>query len=180
MPTQIDAGEAEEEPDIAAAIRGLSDADLTRLRALAGLRARTLPGVDWSDLLNEAIVRALDGTRRWSPTVPILAFLAGIMRSIDHDHRRRLAQERTWRAQGGDDVTTRDPDEAIAAAQALNIIYVWFASDLPVLRIIEGLACGRSAVEIRVLHQMSETEYDTARKRLRRALLKFESGGGRR
>jgi DNA-directed RNA polymerase specialized sigma24 family protein len=152
MPTQIDAGEAEEEPDIAAAIRGLSDADLTRLRALAGLRARTLPGVDWSDLLNEAIVRALDGTRRWSPTVPILAFLAGIMRSIDHDHRRRLAQERTWRAQGGDDVITRDPDEAI----------------------------GRSAVEIRVLHQMSETEYDTARKRLRRALLKFESGGGRR
>lgn len=180
MPTQIDPGEAEEEPDIAAAIRGLSDADLTRLRALAGLRARTLPGVDWSDLLNEAIVRALDGTRRWSPTVPILAFLAGIMRSIDHDHRRRSTQERTWRVQDGSDATTRDPDEAIAAAQALNTIYGWFAGDLSVLRIIEGLAYGRSAAEIRVLHQMSETEYDTARKRLRRALLNLESGGGRR
>ena len=58
MPIQIDPGEVEEQPDIAAAIRGLSDADLTRLRALAGLRARTLPGIDWSDLLNEAIVRA--------------------------------------------------------------------------------------------------------------------------
>jgi hypothetical protein len=81
-PIQIDAREVEEEPDITAAIRGLSDADLSRLRALAGLRARTLPGVDWSDLLNEAIVRAPDRTRRWPPTVPILAFLAGVMRSM--------------------------------------------------------------------------------------------------
>ena len=42
-----------------------------RLRAIARLRARSLPGgVSWSDLLHEAVVRALAGVRPWPPGVP--------------------------------------------------------------------------------------------------------------
>src|SRR5271163_4921104 len=53
---------------VAHALRRLTDADLLRLEALARLRARGLPGgVAWSDLLNEAIRRALDGSRPWPP-----------------------------------------------------------------------------------------------------------------
>lgn len=66
--------------DVGAALATLSDDDLLRLRALARLRAHALPGgVAWSDLLHEAVLRALEGTRRWPPGVPLLAFLAGIM-----------------------------------------------------------------------------------------------------
>lgn len=166
-----------EERDVADAIRALSDADLVRLRALARLQARGLPGLDWPDLLNEAIARALDGSRRWPPEVSLLALLAGIMRSIEHDHRRRFALERAWR--NGSEAATVDPEEAVAARQALNAIFALFRDDEAVLRIVEGLAYGRSAAEIRALHGLSDTAYDSARKRLRRALLRLEPRGDR-
>lgn len=80
--------------DVGAALEAMSDYDLLRLRALARLRARGLPGgVAWSDLLHEAVLRALEGTRRWPPGVPLLAFLAGIMRSLCDEQWRRRRRE---------------------------------------------------------------------------------------
>jgi RNA polymerase sigma-70 factor (ECF subfamily) len=178
VPTRTGPDESEER-DVAGAIRALSDADLVRLRALARLRTRGLPGLDWSDLLNEAIMRALDGSRRWPRDVPLPVFLAGIMRSIEHDHRRRTAQERAWRDGPEPEAATADPLEAVAAAQALGAILALFREDETVLRIVEGLAWGRTAAEIRALHGLSGTEYDSARKRLRRALLRLDPGGDR-
>ena len=68
--------------DVGAALAALSEEDLVRLRAIARLRARSLPGdMSWSDLLHEAVLRALTGARPWPPGVPLLAFLAGVMRS---------------------------------------------------------------------------------------------------
>jgi DNA-directed RNA polymerase specialized sigma24 family protein len=81
--------------DVAHAIRTLSDVDLARLKALARLWSRGLPGnVGWTDVLNEAIVRVLDGSRPWPPGVPLLAFLSGVMRSICEDQWRRVRRER--------------------------------------------------------------------------------------
>jgi RNA polymerase sigma-70 factor (ECF subfamily) len=70
--------------DVGAALAALSDEDLLRVRAIARLRARSLPpgGMSWSDLLHEAVLRALTGARPWPPGVPLLAFLAGVMRSL--------------------------------------------------------------------------------------------------
>jgi RNA polymerase sigma-70 factor (ECF subfamily) len=63
--------------DVGAALAALSEEDLVRLRAVARLRARSLPGgMSWSDLLHEAMLHALTGTRPWPPGVPLLAFLA--------------------------------------------------------------------------------------------------------
>ena len=48
--------------DVGAALAALSEEDLLRLRAVAKLRARSLPdGMSWSDLLHEAVLRALTG-----------------------------------------------------------------------------------------------------------------------
>ena len=45
--------------DVGAALAALSEEDLLRLRAIARLRARSLPGdMSWSDLLHEAVLRA--------------------------------------------------------------------------------------------------------------------------
>ena len=50
--------------DVGAALAALSEEDLLRLRAIAKLRARALPdGMSWSDLLHEAVLRALAGAR---------------------------------------------------------------------------------------------------------------------
>ena len=67
---------------VARALAALTPSELVRLKRLAQLRARLLPAFEWEELLNEALLRALDGSRRWPEGVPLLAFIAGIMRSL--------------------------------------------------------------------------------------------------
>ena len=64
---------------VARALAALTPSDLVRLKRLAQLRARLLPGLEWEELLNEALLRALDGSRRWPEGVPLLSFIAGII-----------------------------------------------------------------------------------------------------
>lgn len=165
--------------DVARAIHSLTDADLVRLGALARLWARGLPGVlAWSDILHEAIARALDGTRRRPPGVPILAFLSGIMRSICVDQWRREQREALLLVRDGAADTNaaedpgRDPERMLAAAQRLTAIHQMFARDPAALKIIAGLAEGLDANEICRRYDMSERDYDSTRKRMRRALLR--------
>jgi RNA polymerase sigma-70 factor (ECF subfamily) len=167
--------------EVARAIHALSDADLVRLGALARLSARGLPGhLGWSDVLHEAIARALDGTRRWPPGVPILAFLSGIMRSICVDQWRREQRESLLLVRDGvasdanaaPDEAARDPERMLAAVQRLGAIHQLFAGDPAALKIIAGLAEGLTPDEICRRYAMSERAYDTTRKRMRRALLR--------
>ncbi len=169
--------------DFARALQALPDADLVRLRALARLWSRGLPGgLGWADVLNEAIVRTLDGTRHWPPEVPLLAFLSGVMRSICDDHWRRVRYESGWLVRrqdvsdagvsGEETESPPDPERVLAAAQALASVNQLFAADPPVLKIIAGLAEGLAPGEICRLYAMTEREYDTARRRMRRALLR--------
>ncbi len=165
------------------AIRALSDVDLLRLKALARVWARGLPGgLGWTDVLNEAIARVLDGSRRWPPGVSILALLSGVMRSICDDYWRRARRDRELMvaredfedqtAPGEEVESPPDPERVLAAGQALAAVYRLFADDPPALRIIAGLADGLMANEICRAYGMSECEYDTARKRMRRAILR--------
>ena len=69
--------------------------DLLRLKAVARLLARGLPAeVGWSDLLQEAFARVLDGSRQCPEDLPTVVFLAGIMRSIRAQHFRRAPGRR--------------------------------------------------------------------------------------
>jgi RNA polymerase sigma-70 factor (ECF subfamily) len=171
--TAVDAGTG----DIGRALRSLSNADLVRLKTLARLWSRGLPGgLGWADVLNEAIVRSLDGSRHWPPDVPLLAFLSGVMRSICDDHWRRTRRDLAWlagdTAEGEAMAAPVDPERVLAAAQALGAINRLFAADAAVLTIIASLAEGMNASEICRRHGMSEREYDSARRRMRRTLLR--------
>jgi DNA-directed RNA polymerase specialized sigma24 family protein len=165
--------------DVSCAIHSLSESDLLRLKALARLWSRGLPGcIGWSDVLHEAIARALSGVRKWPAGVSILAFLSGIMRSICEDQWRReqleqnvFGPDRGLMPENESDGSI-DPERAIAAAQALAVITQLFASDPLALKIIAGLADGHSAADICERYGLSQREYDTTRKRMRRALLR--------
>jgi RNA polymerase sigma-70 factor (ECF subfamily) len=166
---------------VSRALAGLSAEDLLRLQALARLRARGLPsGVLWSDLLHEALARALDGSRQWPSGVPLLVFLAGVMRSICDEIWQRRRREAELIAFGTDaEARCRDvpcpaanQERVLAASEALAALYRLFAGDRVVLRIISGLANGLSAADIRTAHDLSEVEYDSARRRMRRAMLR--------
>lgn len=166
---------------VSRALAALSQPDLLRLQALARLRARGLPnGVGWSDLLHEALARALDGSRQWPDGVPLLTFLAGVMRSICDElwqHRRHEAAlivygetaEEAWRTVPS---PAADQERVLAASEALVQLYRLFAGDSMALLIISGLAAGLSAAEIRAAHAVTPVDYDTARRRMRRALLR--------
>ena len=172
--------EAADSPtSVSQALARLSEADLLRLQALARLRARSLPrSISWSDLLHEAIVRALDGSRQWPAGVPFLAFLSGVMRSLCNEMRRRQGREAEL-ILSGDETGRReaaclgpDQERVFAAAEAVSAIHRLFAGDKVALRIIAGLAEGLSPEEIRAMHDFSPVEYDSARRRMRRALLR--------
>ena len=160
--------------DVAGALRALSDTDLVRLKSLARLWSRGLPGgLGWADVLNEAIVRSLDGSRRWPTDVPLLAFLSGVMRSICHEHWRRARRDHALLVVAPDAVAAPDnPERVLAAAQALGAINGLFADDPAALKILAGLAEGMTATDIRLHYDMSERDYDSTRKRMRRALLR--------
>jgi len=161
-----------EQRDVGAALAALSEEDLLRLRAIARLRARSLPSdMSWSDLLHEAVLRALTGARPWPPGVPLLAFLAGVMRSLcDEQWRRHRRQARlpAPHDSGGVD----DPERAYAAAEALAAIQRLFASDEVALKVITGLISGMAAEDIRHHYDLTAVEYDTTRRRIRRTLLR--------
>jgi RNA polymerase sigma-70 factor (ECF subfamily) len=168
--------------DVARAIHALTDADLLRLKALARLWTRGLPdSVGWDDVLHEAIARALDGSRKCAPDVPILGFLSGIMRSICEDQWRRARrdsqilvrdEEVSDLCASGDEVKSPGPERLVAAAQSVAAVDQLFAGDPLALKIIAGLAEGLTPPEIRERYGMSDREYDTTRKRMRRALLR--------
>jgi RNA polymerase sigma-70 factor (ECF subfamily) len=166
---------------VSRALAELSEEQLLRLGAIARLRARALPsGISWSDLLHEALVRALDGSRQWPSGIPLLVFLAGVMRSICDETWRHRRRENTLIAFGEDaeagsqDVPCPAPDQerVLAASEALAELYRLFAGDGIALRILSGLANGLSAADIRVSHGLSGVEDDSARRRMRRALLR--------
>jgi DNA-directed RNA polymerase specialized sigma24 family protein len=97
--SDIAAGSAEASTEtVTRALAELTPSDLVRLKRLAQPRARLLPGLDWDELLNEALLRALDGSRRWPEGVSLLSFIAGIMRSLvdGRVHERQYPVRPAW------------------------------------------------------------------------------------
>jgi RNA polymerase sigma-70 factor (ECF subfamily) len=157
--------------------------DLLRLKSLAKLHARGLPpDVDWEDLLQEALTRVLVGTRVTPADVPPVAFIAGVMRSLRSEHRRRFLRMRRDTAANRDmpvasrNLDVRDeaalPERILSARQELVQICTLFTDDQPVLGIIEGLAEGLEPEQIRDRLGLTSTVYNSARRRMRRALLR--------
>lgn len=176
----------------ALALKLVSKMDLLRLKAIARLHARSLPPeIDWSDLLQEAFTRLLEGSRKCPEDVPVVVFLAGVMRSIKADHcrraRRATARLTQMRAEldPGDAPEGEvgdpgpDPERSLIAMEQLAEMYRLFADDPRALQVIEGLFEGWSPEQIRAAYDMSRTEYDSTRKRMRRAFLRegFRWGG---
>jgi DNA-directed RNA polymerase specialized sigma24 family protein len=155
--------------------------DLVRLKVLARLHARGLPpDGDWTDLLQEAFTRVLNGSRRKPSDVPMVAFLSGVMRSIKAEHWRRVRRESGQSSKlradfdaAGTDAgevrdPTADPERTLIAMQELEAINQLFADDTQARHVISGLLDGRSREEICASHKMTRTDYESTRKRMRR------------
>ena len=147
--------------------------DLLRLKVLARLHARGLPPeIAWTDLLQEAFARVLDGSRRQPVGLPIVPFLAGVIRSIKAEHWRRARREAKQLPKLLSDTPTPNPESSLIAFQELTAIDKLFVDDPHAAQVITELAEGRSPDEICASNNLTKTEYDSTRKRIRRVLLR--------
>jgi RNA polymerase sigma-70 factor (ECF subfamily) len=86
----------------------------------------------------------------------------------------------SWPPDQADEAPDADPERTAAAVQMLAVLDALFAEDEIALKIIAGLEDGLSAAEIRLRYGLPETEYDSARKRMRRTLLRHNLRGWER
>jgi RNA polymerase sigma-70 factor (ECF subfamily) len=174
---RTDVGDAAATEAVARALHALTPGDLVRLKRIAQLRARAVPGLEWEELLNEALLRALDGSRVWPAEVSLLAFLAGVMRSLVDAraaHRRRLSE----RALACHAVTrAAPPDDGLHARQCLAAIDRFFADDPDVRQLLAGLADRHLGIRGKAAPALPQPRYDAARKRLARAILRGQLDG---
>lgn len=173
--------------EVAEALAALSKNDLSRLNKLAKVRARHAPGLDWRDLLHDAIERALDGRRKWPRNLPFLFFLREIMRSQASEYFRRARGPIQLEADVAGDSDAfpiaaaacerPGPEREVLASQLLEAVREEFADDAAVLAIIDGIGDGLGPDEIQSGARLTPTAYASAQKRIRRGLARaFPSG----
>lgn len=168
--------------EVAQALAALTSSEIARLNLLAKIRARYAPGLDWRDLLHDAIDKALDGTRKWPRDIPILAFLREAMRSLASEHRRKWSQGPLMTEAdlptNSDGVTlfvsapSDEPgaDREVEARELVDRIRLLFSGDMAVLAILDGMYLGLEPVEIQDRAGLTATHYASAQRRIRRGL----------
>nr|UXE45454.1 hypothetical protein Hi04_10k_c4921_00031 [uncultured bacterium] len=180
-------------PTVAAALAALSDADLLRLKRFAELRSLRLPLLNWSDLLNEAIARALDGSRLWPSDVAFMVFMLQSIRSIASEQWRRIQRTPVTREAdlppadptsieraSLDEVGRNElnPQREVLAERALRDVMRIFRADKQATAILEGLAEGDAPADIQHRAGMTSIQYASAQRRIRRALARAFPDGG--
>ena len=136
------------------------------------------------DLLQEAFQRALDGTRQCARTLDIVHFLAGVMRSIASDWRkaRKRRPEMSLVTEAGSlqDVVLQVRDSAPVADEVLAVneeaarlkaaVLALFIDDGLAQRLLEGIMDGFAGAQLRSLFGLSETEFASKRRLIRRRI----------
>lgn len=182
-------GESATLDQLEAELEQLSDSDWIRLRKMAARHSWGTRLVDPDELINETIARLVGGTRRWSTGMKFVPWMDSAMKSVA-DGIRNLKITKA-EALAGDLIDCDESDEALdvfgedsrtpldsmlteearkAATDALEKIGKHFKGDQDIEWILMGFEDGLKADEIRELGGMNQTQYETARKRMRRGI----------
>lgn len=129
--------------------------------------------IEPSDLLHEAIVKTLDGRRRWNRKVSIIKHLDRVMESdsghiIEKDHGTESLEEKESDPAG----PLFDPVVKISAYQELNEVLDLFEEDKIARDLLVLKSQGFSAAEIEKELGIEKGQYETITKRIRRRYAK--------
>jgi len=177
--------------DFVEAVRILRPLDWERLRRLADRRALG-SWMNGEELMHEAMARVLDGSRPWPEGVPLIGFLAEVMRSIADGDRAKadiseVRRPRSIFGQDGAMVIDRadeasSPEEQVAEAEECarvrEGIAELFADDYDAQILIEGILEGYEGEELRALTQLTPTAYASKRRLINRRLDKLKAREG--
>lgn len=186
--------------EITQAFQQLTDCELYRILMAATSYRRGSEYDTPDELLNEVIVRTLNGAvegeglkRRWKKGVDFVAFLIQTMEGVANDSKENAGRRATLLFEGlAADGTTGEEllgwlghtalgqqDLAFNAAEAqkdLDRIYDRFKGDHEVECIILGREDGLSASQIQQTFEITKKQYETASRRLRRGFGELFSG----
>ncbi|HYH23369.1 MAG TPA: hypothetical protein VD995_32540 [Azospirillum sp.] len=183
--------------EVADALRALTDVDYRNLMRSARIRAYGMTGQTAEDLLHTAIGRLMAGQRKWKRGVPFLAVIRGTLRSLAMDWWRgvetaKVLPEADLAFQADEDeddvqlgVIDRaadaypDAEQQLIARQELEAVKAAFQDDKMTWEIALALANGDSPETIRYAYDLTETQYDSALKRIWRLKRTLSPGGGK-
>lgn len=180
--------------EVRAAIETLTGIEQYRIKKAAQI---CLIGTEYQapdELINEAVLRSIGGGgRNWPKHVPFVAFMIKTIESLAEASRSSPAQAKTDRIDGLDH--DLGPEAFLAAhghanadvvEQAISLedeqahmartiedaraVDELFANDDDVTWIVMGLKDGQKASEIQSISGMSQTQYETAKRRMRRKI----------
>lgn len=174
-------------------IRSLGDADLHRLEQ----EGRVLALKCWrqpEELLNEAVLRALDGRRHCKKAMGLMPFLFGVMKSVAHEwtkartRNRGNPDEARWGSPPeieADSLADDQPsalelleagEARVAASEVLKEVTSMFESDEKAWFVIEANMEGSMTPdEVCCTLGIDRREYDAVRKRIRRGFDKVRA-----
>jgi hypothetical protein len=196
MVRRVPADEAATEAEVAEAIRGLSAPALVKLERYARYRVwRVGPGAARGrtdgDLLGAALTETLEGTRRWrKDTVDFVTHLIGVMRSLSsHWFDEKEIPEAAFHPDANTEdwssphenaaAPVPDIDTVLDAQVRLAEIDTLFAGDMLATEVLGGMRSGLSGPEIQEVLDLSQTQYETVMKRIRRGIDKAFPGARR-
>lgn len=178
---------AASQEEILAAMNALTDAQSLKLRNFARFRinglGRRSGGRDYEDLLGEAFKATLARDRRWNKAISFFQHMLGAMSSIsDHWKKKfdtgegRIGVPVSWPNSNGEEnslplhIPSTEPDcECILSAkQELEEVEQLFTDDPLIREIIDGLRDKMPGPDIQQILGLSQVEYETAVKRMRR------------
>lgn len=191
--------------DVRQAYEALTNDELFRLHKLARIFLAGTEYADPQELLNETLVRTLRAAngekgRHWPKSVPFMAFLVQTMQGLADDslNSSYVKQTQEMEALATEALTAEEAlgakghahpdvvrlaveageraDDQDRAKQDTARIDAYFAGDDEVGWLVMGHKDGLKAAEIRELSGMSQTQYETARRRFRRGLEKLFPG----
>lgn len=177
-----DAQESLTVDELRAAISAFSAADMLRLRR-AACHFKVGTSFEWKELLNEAIVRALEGSRHCPRDVPPVHFLANAMRSIvsaDRDSAALRPPTASLSATGTEGVVHNLPSPQLSVEElrisreecAIRVaaLEALFEDDEEAQMVIMGDIEGLDADAIREMQGWDKTKLATVRRRIRRRI----------
>ncbi len=168
--------------EIEAAIGELSEVDMDRLRRVAHAYSRGR-SIEADDLSQDALERALNGSRKCPREVDIVRFLAEAMRSIASDAVKAQTRRPVLFPvpETGEDELPFDPpdprpnaEQELAADQEVTrikrAILDLFNDDLEAQTIAEGIMEGMEGEELRSCTGLDKTAFASKRRLVRRRI----------
>lgn len=169
--------------EVRTALEELTIADMIRLSMI--IKKFEGRGFSTDDLVQEALVRILDGTRKWKRGMQMFPFLYSTMSSIaDSNFKRKstenaikfskdqLTEDKISKIHGESSPSPEslmiDNEADEVNAQRLQELFDLFKDDKDATLILMGEADGLVPEEIRKIGNMDKTRYDSTRKRIRR------------